>query len=307
MPANLVIGIDAGGSKTLALAAEAQDGAVLARGEAGPANYQAVGPSTAFASLDAAVGRALEAAGGAADGVTALCLGAAGMDRAEDFALFQGWAAQHFPAARVRLVNDARIVLAAGTPEGWGLALISGTGSIAYGRTRAGEAARAGGWGYLLGDEGSGYDIGLQALRSVTRAADGRDTPTLLLNAILAAWGLTRAQDLVRKVYGGLARAEIARLSAVVEECAASGDPRALEILDQAGAELARSAGAVIRRLAFDGPVPTALTGGVLVGGERVRHALLRAAGQNSLLLSPTAIVPEPARGAVRLALESLG
>ncbi|RPI99082.1 MAG: N-acetylglucosamine kinase, partial [Chloroflexi bacterium] len=146
MTSSIVLGIDAGGSKTLALAAGA-GGEILARGESGPANYQSIGQKAAFIALNAAAGQALEGAGAAVSDVSAVCLGAAGMDRPEDIAVFQRWAALAFPNARARLVNDARIVLAAGTPNGWGLALISGTGSIAYGRSASGETARSGGWG----------------------------------------------------------------------------------------------------------------------------------------------------------------
>ncbi len=173
----VVLGIDAGGSKTRALVAS-PDGQVIGSGEAGPANYQSTGQAAAFQALAQAVGQALETARIDIQQVASLCLGAAGIDRPEDFAVFQGWAVQAFPRARLHLANDAQIVLAAGTPEGWGLVIISGTGSIAYGRTAQGAIARAGGWGYLLGDEGSGYSIGLQALQAVMRAQDGRDGQT---------------------------------------------------------------------------------------------------------------------------------
>lgn len=305
MTSTVVLGIDAGGSKTLALAA-ALDGRIVGRGESGPANYQSIGQSAAFLALNAAASQAVESADLTVEAVTAICLGAAGMDRPEDFAVFQRWAALAFPGARIHLVNDARIVLAAGTPQGWGLALISGTGSIAYGRSESGETARSGGWGYLLGDEGSGYDIGLRALHAVTQSADGRAAPTLLTGAVLQSWGLTRPQELVRKVYSGMTRAEIARLARVVEQCALQGDAAAAAILDQAGAELAAAAAAVVRKLGLASPVPSALTGGVLVGGEHVRSALLRASGGLGLALEPAVLVAEPARGAVRLALEIL-
>jgi N-acetylglucosamine kinase-like BadF-type ATPase len=300
----IVLGIDAGGSKTRALAAD-RDGTLLGRGEGGAANYHSTGVEAAFAALGEAARRAVEQAGETPGSVRALCLGAAGMARPEDFDLFSRWVAETFPHARARLVTDAHIVLAAGTPEGWGLALISGTGSIAYGRTPAGAEGRAGGWGYLLGDEGSGYDIGLRALRAVTRAADGRGGETALTGRILALWGLSEPQALVRAVYAGLARAEIARLARLVEDCAVEGDRAAASILDWAGGELAEAAAAVVRRLDLPQPVPAALTGGVLVGGERVRAALLASAAERGLRLAPVTRVEEPARGAVRLALEA--
>jgi N-acetylglucosamine kinase-like BadF-type ATPase len=206
----------------------------------------------------------------------------------------------------VALVNDARIVLATGTPDGWGLVVISGTGSIAYARSPQGQVMRSGGWGYLLGDEGSGYDIGLRALQAVMRASDGRGESTVLENAILTEWGLRRAEDLVRKVYGGLPRAEIARLSEIVERCAGAGDRVSTAILEGAGAELSAAAVAVVHRLGLINPVPAAFTGGVLVNGARIRQSLLREASEHGLVLEPVSLVTEPARGAVRLALEML-
>lgn len=301
----LVIGIDAGGSKTRALVA-APTGEILGWGEAGPANYQAIGHEAAFSALDAAVKAALNSAQSGIEQVLAVCLGAAGMDRPEDFAVFQGWAAHAFSDARARLVNDARLVLAAGTPDGWGLVIISGTGSIAYGMTQQGTVVRSGGWGYLLGDEGSGYDIGLQALRAITRASDGRGKPTAIQAAILKEWGLTKPQELVRRVYAGLPRAQIARLSVIVERCADEGDTKALEILSNAGFELAAAAAAVVTRMGVAGPVPAAFTGGVLVRGTRVREALMSAAQAQDLRLEPVVLVTDPAHGAVRLAIELL-
>jgi N-acetylglucosamine kinase-like BadF-type ATPase len=305
MKGAVILGIDAGGSKTRALAGQT-DGQVIGAGEAGAANYQSTGQAAAFQALDQAAGRALEAAGASAEQVVSVCLGAAGMDRPEDFAIFQGWAARAFPKARPRLVNDAQIVLAAGTPAGWGLAIISGTGSIAYGRTAQGTTARAGGWGYLLGDEGSGYSIGLRALQAVMRAHDGRDGPTRLTAAVLEAWELVAPEGLVRKVYGGLPRAEVARLAGLVERCAEAGDAAAGEILEWAGKELAATAAAAVKQLRIEGAVPTALTGGVLLHGTRVREALLEAAASMGPRFEPVRLVEDPALGALRLAREAL-
>lgn len=318
----MFIGIDAGGTKTLAMLAGV-DGQVLARGVAGPANYQSVGREAALAALTLAAQRAVEAVGARLEQVQAACLGAAGADRPEDRGLFEAWGAQTFPGARFRVTNDALIVLYAGTPEGWGLALISGTGSIAYGRRPDGRLARAGGWGYLLGDEGSGYAIGVAALRAAARAADGRGPATSLLPDLLAHWQLDGPTRLIRKVYGELngpgARAEIARLSRLVEQAADRGDALAEGILREAGLELALAAAAVAAQLSDDDSaavnanavgihsgetLPCALTGGVLVKGVRVRVAFLQAAAARGLSLAPITLVPEPALGAVRLAQE---
>ena len=106
--------------------------------------------------------------------VASACLGLSGVDRPSDISLIRSWADSFQIAERLMIVNDARLVLAAGTPAGHGVGLICGTGSIAFGRSPDGKMSRAGGWGYILGDEGSGYDIAIQAMRAATQAIDGR-------------------------------------------------------------------------------------------------------------------------------------
>ncbi len=302
----LLLGLDGGGSKTLALLADAA-GRVMGRGAAGSSNYQNIGAEAAWAALDAAIAAAFADAGMTPGPVAAVCLGLAGVDRPEDRALFEGWAAGRFGAAAVIIANDAEIVLAAGTPAGWGVALISGTGSIVFGRHPSGAMARAGGWGHILGDEGSGYAIGLAALRAVMAAFDGRGPATALTEAVLAHWGLASPTDLVGRVYRqGADTSEIAALARLVDAAAAAGDGVALEILRQAGRDLALTVEAVVRRLALPAPTPTALAGGVVVHGRQARAAFLAAAAERHLALDPVTPVVEPAQGAVRLAVALL-
>ena len=117
----------------------------------------------------------------------AICLGIAGVDRPNDAAIVRGIMRRIGFNSRVLIVNDALIALETGAPGQPGVVIISGTGSIAYGRNAAGEAARSGGWGYVLGDEGSGYWIGRAALRAVLRAADHRGPATVLTPMLLDA------------------------------------------------------------------------------------------------------------------------
>src|SRR5262245_58880847 len=219
-----LLGVDGGGSKTVALLADSA-GRVLGRGAAGASNYQAIGAARACGAIEQAALAAFAVAGIVPGRVGAVCLGMAGAGRPDDQALFRGWAVVQWPGALVSIVNDAELALAAGTPDGWGVALICGTGSIAYGRDRAGRVARAGGWGPLMGDEGSAYAIGLAALRAVARAADGRGPATALTRAVLDRWSLADLQALIRRVYReAAAPADIAALAALVEAIAAGGD-----------------------------------------------------------------------------------
>ncbi len=300
----LLLGLDGGGSKTQALLADA-GGAIIGRGGAGASNYQNIGETAAWAALDAAIRAAFADAGLAETAVAAVGLGLAGVDRPEDRALFEGWAASRFRGAPVVIANDAELVLAAGTPDGWGIAVISGTGSIVVARRPTGELARADGWGHLLGDAGSGYAIGAAALRAVMAGFDGRGPATGLTTAVLAHWSLTAPPDLVGRVYREpVSPAEIATLAPLVEQAAVAGDLVAADIVREAGRELAITAQAASRRLLLPAPIPCALAGGVIVKGRSVRSAFLAAAAQRGLRLDPVTLVTEPAQGAIRLAAD---
>ncbi len=177
-------------------------GRVLGAGTAGASNYQAVGFAMATQALRSAIAEALRGAGLPPDApLSAACFGMAGIGRPEDRARFEAWAAEQGVARRCAFVSDAELVLAAGAPDGWGVALIAGTGSFCWGRNVAGQTARVGGWGYLLGDEGSGYDLAVQALRLATQTADGRAGRTAILRAVLDHWGLEAPAGLVPLVY----------------------------------------------------------------------------------------------------------
>ncbi|MGL4554600.1 MAG: N-acetylmuramic acid 6-phosphate etherase [Gemmataceae bacterium] len=300
---SLAIGIDGGGTHTVALLA--RGGTVVGRGEAGPSNLRAVGAARATAALDEAVERAFAAAGVARGPVGSSCLGLAGAGREEEREAVLHWAGRVHLAERTAVVADAALLLAAGTPDGWGLAVVAGTGSIAWGRTADGREGRAGGWGYLLGDEGSGYAIALAALRAVVRAADGTGPATALTERLLGHLRLGGTSDVVGLVYGGgMDRAALAGLAPLVIGCA--DDAVAAEIVDTQARELATAAAAAARRLGFDGrPFPLALAGGVLLKCDDYRRRVLEAMAEGGLRPEPVTLVREPAEGAVRLALRT--
>ncbi len=169
---NLIIGVDGGGTRTRVRIANAQ-GEILGDGEAGTSNLHAQGMEAAQEELRKAIASAFDHAGIQVQKVPAACLGLSGVGRPAERAEWTTWAEEHV-AHQVRVINDGEIVLAAGTPENWGVALVAGTGSIAWGKTRTGKIARAGGWGFLMGDEGSSYDLARQALRAAAQAATGQ-------------------------------------------------------------------------------------------------------------------------------------
>lgn len=302
---DLVLGIDGGGTRTVAiLAVRKRNGwKLLGRGEAGPSNRQTVGTPAALTALDTAIDGAFTAAGRARMPVRVACLGLAGAGRPKDQEVIREWATRGELAETVEVIEDAALLPAAGTPEGWGVAVVAGTGSMAFARSADGRTARAGGWGYLMGDEGSGYAIAVAGLRAAARAADGRAPITPLTDRLLAAYGLSRPEELVGAVYRGCDRAALAALAPLVLEAAACGDPVAAEIVASEATELAAAVAAAARQLDFTSAFPVALAGGLLVSCPGYRDRFLAALAERGLTADPVTVVQEPAEGAVRLAL----
>ena len=298
-----VLGIDAGGTKTVCLLADDQ-GAILAEARGGGANLQAHGEL----EVEKVLHHVMDTAIGTRDiRPAAICLGIAGVDRPQDAEAVRGIMRRIGAKARTLVVNDALVALVAGTgaSDVPGVVIIAGTGSIAYGRNAAGRAARAGGWGYLLGDEGSGFWIGRRALSAIVRAADGRGPSTQLTDLVMNRLKLVRPSDLIRETYyRDLRRTAIAGLAPLVQQARDAGDAVASEILNQAAIELTAAASSVISKLGMRGEVfPTILAGGIF-------KAVPWLAGQVMVLMSEIAprsdarvLDVEPARGAVRLAL----
>lgn len=296
-----VLGIDAGGTKTVCQLAD-EDGVILAESRSTGANLQAVGEL----QVEKVLHEVMEAALGERSIIPdAICLGIAGVDRPDDAAIVRGIMKRIGYKARVLVVNDALVALEAGAPGQPGVVIISGTGSISYGRNEAGQAARSGGWGYVLGDEGSGYWIGRAALRAVLRAADQRGKATALTPLLLEHFGVDRPQGLIHEVYhSNLKPAAIGALAQRVHQAFRQGDEVAIGILRGAANELESAAMSVARRLDLAGqPFAFILAGGIFkavpwLNEELTRRLPIVAPGCSVRLLDR-----EPAEGAVRLAL----
>lgn len=286
----LAVGVDGGGSKTLAVVV-GQDGRELGRATAGSSNYTAVGVEQAAAAVTAAVTEAVRIAGGDLP-VRALWAGLSGIDR-------PGAREQLTPliqplACEIRLTNDAELLFGA-LEGGVGVVLIAGTGSIALGRDANGTTARAGGWGHLMGDEGSGYDIGRRGLVAAACAADGRGPATSLLNAFMHHFEVERPLDMIAPVYRSTEKAAIASLASTVFEGARAGDKAASEIVSAAASELAQAAVAAGSQLGLgDEPMPLALAGGLLTGHPAFREDVLRQI-RASRSVGQVSVVDDPA------------
>jgi N-acetylglucosamine kinase-like BadF-type ATPase len=303
---NCVIGVDGGGTKTVAwLARRTPSGgfAVLGKGEAGPGNPRAAGFEPALENLGRAILAAFSSASLHPGAVRSACLALAGAGRESERTRIHEWACRQRVASSVKVVNDAEPLLAAGTSSGWGVALISGTGSLAYGRNAAGEVARVGGWGYLFGDEGSAYSVAVAGLRAAAHLADGRGRPTVLLERLLARIGGGQAQRLVEVIYQeGFDRSSVAKLATAVLEAADEGDAVSVDLLRQAARELAVMVEVLSVRLRFVADdLPLALAGSWLLGATLLQELFLQELHARGIR-PRIQRVSEPVAGAVQLA-----
>lgn len=313
---SFVLGIDGGGSKTVCVILD-ETGRVLGRGEAGPSNYHSVGIEAADREIQSSITQAVASTDGIR--VDAICVGLAGVARPRDMQVTQSlvqqlqsklalpitWALQ--PSHTI-ICNDALIALWGGLGDDTGIVAIAGTGSIVFGRNNRGCTQRVGGWGYILGDEGSAYHIAVSGMRAALRASDRRGEPTSLQEHLQEHLGLKSLEDLIEVVYQrGWGVKDIAALAPIVDRAAASGDEVAKTIIEQAAQELVLATQVVIDALFSrheDFEVVT--TGSVWRGKSLLRDKFTT----QIVTLAPLAkvIFPrhEPAYGAGLLALNTL-
>ncbi len=311
------LGIDGGGTKTTC--AVGDDRQLLATATAGPSNIVRVGEAEARDSLLQSVRQACAAAGITPAQVAHTCVGGSGAARPEVAAIVRSIVAEILPTP-IHVVGDMQIALEAAFDTGPGVIVIAGTGSIAYGRDRQGATARAGGWGFAIGDEGSAHWIGRAAVSAVLRASDPifesksetktetKATPPLpassLAAGLLKAWGVTSLIDLARAANS----IPPPDFSALFPAVAASNDDLSPQVLSAAGKELAQIAAVVMGSLFPHDPTPSAPTIPVAMTGGVFRHAPpVRQVFYNELrrLDSRAEISPrvvEPVEGALRLA-----
>lgn len=275
------VGLDCGGSKTRGVLAD-ESMRILARASAGPGNPLSAGMQTARKSYARVIRSLLNRSKLGAGEITAIVLGAAGAGRRAESLRISGAIRKLLPRALIDVETDGIIALMGGTLGKPGLIIIAGTGSFVLGVDSRGERCRGGGWGPLLGDEGSGAAVGKEAIQAVLRAEDGREPPTRLRTVVLSHFRSRTIEDLISRVYRKppLPR-EYARLWPAVRELASRGDPAAHSILRRGGEDVARTAIAVLKRLHFDGPsIPVILAGGVLSQRSLLRTALVERLGR---------------------------
>jgi N-acetylglucosamine kinase-like BadF-type ATPase len=319
---NCILGIDGGGSKTICILMD-DAGKVLGRGEAGASNYQSIGIAAAQNHIQSAIHQAVITALQYIKKIdlVAICLGLAGIDRPEDIEVVKAivsqlqsskdllpitWALQ---PAHIVICHDALIALMGGVGAVVGIVVAAGTGSIVFGRNHQGQSKRVGGWGHILGDEGSAYKIAVGGMQAALKAYDGRGTPTSLVADFQQHLGLERMDNLIEVIYRrGWGVKEIAALAPIVDRAATEADNVANGIIDEAITELVIATSTVIEHI-FDPNqqvVEVVTTGSIWQGKCQLRERFINSIVDRYPLVKVIYPRYEPAYGAGLLALKSL-
>ncbi|MGM0366259.1 MAG: BadF/BadG/BcrA/BcrD ATPase family protein [Actinomycetota bacterium] len=307
-----VLGVDGGATKTTAGISDINEN-MLSQYVAGASNYHSVGIDKARENLNEAVFSAIGDAGLDNVEFASSCFGFAGYNTAHDRKYYERIVFNKklkalLKADKVLIYNDTRVGLAAGSDCQDKLILIAGTGSNCYGLNREGREAKSNGWDYILADEGSGYSIGLKALRAVMRAYDGRGEKTLLSEAIFKEIGAESIADLISWTYQEpFSKDRIGALSITVCDTAKKGDRISQDILAQEAKEAEISVNAVVDKLGLeDKKFDLVLVGGNFKCEKYFKAVLtrnLKARYKKINFLPPT---HDPVFGAVKLAIENL-
>lgn len=296
---SVLVGVDAGGSHTEAVAAR-HPGRPLGRYR-GPRGAVQPGAIDRSAELIAAVVRAALSVAGLPP-PERVVVGAAGAGREVERTALEGLLGAILgPRVTVRVTTDAMIALEAAFGTGPGVVLNAGSGSIAYGRDAAGAVWRVGGMGWQFGDDGSGYALGRDALGAVARAADGRGPATRLTERLQRELALGSIDDMIRWAQRAAAH-EVAALAHAACEAAREGDPPATALVERAARDLAVHVTTLLARLPSGRQLQVAFAGGLLTPGSPVRAALerlLAAEAPNAQILPG---IVDPPLGALALA-----
>lgn len=304
------LGVDAGGTKTLAIVTD-ENGHCRGVGMAGTGNFQGPGVEKARAEVKKAIEAAVDAAGIVPNDITAAYFGMAGADRDEDFRIVNELLTPILPSSMWGFENDASIGIWAGTGDGVGVGVICGTGTNVIGFNGQGGRIQIGGMGYLFGDYAGGSFIGTLAVRTAMRGFEGRGPKTSLYDKLCRFYGVSNLLDLVDWQYQGKSL-RLGQLAPIVFEAASEGDLPAQSILIDVGRDLGISANAAIRQLfgeAYASPVSVVAMGSVFQNAEYplMYDTFVETMKNEHPGVSPTILHCEPVFGAVYAALRLAG
>jgi glucosamine kinase len=300
--ARFLLGIDGGATKTLAAVLDVESGR-LHLGHGGPSNQDAVGTKAATEALLGAADEAIAGAGVSTEGLDAAVLAVAGTDTEA--------VVSHMRARRPRewiVVNDVVGAWASATGGEPGVGAISGTGSNVFGVGHDGRAWRTGGWGHILGDEGSGYWLGLQSIRAALRDRDGSGPETALSDAAVEFFKAPSVEALGVMVYSKpLSKSEIAAFAIETAQWAERGDTVARELYEDGARQLGGQIAAVIAQTGLQGAFPVGLIGSAFKAGEIFVGPLTRAIHQAAPQARVSAVEMSPVGGSLLLAARACG
>ncbi|WP_334072491.1 MULTISPECIES: N-acetylglucosamine kinase [Paenibacillus] len=301
------LGVDAGGSKTYAVIADEQ-GSVIGVGQGGNGNHQK-NREQAGANLHRAVTEALKVSGLTPEQVEFSWFGLAGADRESDFRILRPMI-RRLGLPRTDISCDTWIALRAGTEKSYGVVLICGSGVNCAGKNPQGETYQCGGFGYRFGDFGGGYDLSVEVFRSVMRADEGREKPTVLSERLTSLLGYSHVSEL-REDYLDDFRDLPPHIAELLFQAAEEGDEVAAGLLIKQGDELGLAASATILQLGMEtGTFDIVLAGSLLTKGDRsgiIRGAIERNVKQTAPDCTLRVLTREPVIGSVVLAMENSG
>lgn len=276
LQSKLFLGVDGGGTKTLAVLAD-RDTKVLSEGKTAASNPLRVGVKASVREIAEAVDAACDAVGKSRSDIVAAVIGLAGVRREDLRTRMQQSLQTELGIEKLEVVTDAEIALYGATAGKEGIVIIAGTGSICCGRNKKGQFARSGGWGPLAGDEGGGAGIARRALQQIAKASDGRAAKTRLSEYACRYFRADTSDDLAMAIYAPtMTNDKIAGFARFVIEAAREKDVIAIELLIEAAHELGIAANAVIRTLGLTKTkFQVAHVGGIFNAGNLLFEPLL--------------------------------
>jgi len=308
-----VLGVDGGGSKTAVLIADLC-GNEVSRVESGASNYKSVGKKKAIENLNEGIFKAIAKLKFPGKMYfKSSCFGFAGNDASKDFnvykeIVFNEELSSHLNPEKTLICNDTRIGIEAWSDNKNKIVIIAGTGSNCLGVNEKGESARASGWDYILADEGSGYSVGLNALKAIMKAYDGRGEETLLSRTVLEELKLKDVLDLPGWAYGRpFSKAKISALAKVVCMTAGMGDKISINILADEVEEVILTISAVARKLELeDKSFDLVFVGGLFNCEKYFKDVLISKLKERFSKIKFAPFLADPVKGAIKLAIRNL-
>lgn len=305
---NYVLAVEGGGTKTNSVIAD-ENGNIIAKSTTGPSNFLIVGFEKACENIIQGLQDCINNSKINTSDIKVAMLGLTGAGRKldqdnmrkafKDYSTSKG-----FTFNSIIVDSDARISLEAAFPNKPGMILISGTGSIMFGKDGQGNLYRVGGWGRILGDEGSGFYIGKKGLISSIKQIDGRGEKTLLFDLISEKYNLNSLETIIKSIYTD--NFDIAKIAPLVFEAAEKDDKIAKEILDEAADELLLHIETMLKKINFVDKIGLSFVGSIITNDNYIRRKIVNYINSNLKQIELIDSNNEPIYGAIVMAINEL-